>query len=138
MHFGEIWRRLSLNIYLSKEEFENDLNQIWSNCRKYNTEPSSIFVSHASEMEKKQKRVMKKNFEKLSIFDLSPFRDLIQAENSAALSSPVVPRMLMSSSMDGTSSAQGAHSSLRFPLPAGTSSFFFFRPLFVHFFFLSA
>lgn len=100
MHFAEITRKLSLNMYFNKADFEDDLNLIWSNCRQYNTEPGSVFVAHASEMEKKQKRVMKK----VPDIDLSPYRDAIIAENNAnVMGSPPTPRMMLASSLDATS-----------------------------------
>lgn len=35
MHLAEIQRKLSLNMYYSKADFEADLNLIWANCRKF-------------------------------------------------------------------------------------------------------
>ncbi len=110
MHFAEIQRKLSLNLYYSKADFEADLNLIWENCRRYNTDPGSIFIEHASQMEKRQAKFMKK----VPDIDLTPYKDQILAENATALS-PAMPRMMMSSSIDAAHSASGPSSAAASP-----------------------
>ncbi len=100
MWIGEVARKLSLNLYYSKADFEADLNLIWANCRKYNTDPGSIFIEHASQMEKRQAKIMKK----VPDIDLTPYKDQIIAENVTAFS-PAMPRMMLASSLDATHAA---------------------------------
>lgn len=109
MHFAEISKKLSLNLYFSKVDFEavrsgddvlpnhflshtticvKDLNLIWSNCRLYNTDAQSPFVVHCSQMEKMQARVMAK----VPDIDLTPYKDVIMAENAInAVPTPQTP-----------------------------------------------
>lgn len=116
-------RRLNLNLYLSKRDFEADLNLIWANCRKYNTDPGSVFVmvrfcwscgvlsernicKHANEMEKRQRKIMKR----VPDTDISPYKDMVLSENMA---SPAVPRVAsLNASLDS------AVQSTSPPLPA--------------------
>lgn len=72
---------------------------------RYNTDPGSVFVEHANEMEKKQFRVMKRVPET----DLTPYKEQILAENQSSLMSPAIPRMSVSNmNLDAAAAAASA------------------------------
>ncbi|KAF2076619.1 hypothetical protein CYY_002105 [Polysphondylium violaceum] len=59
MDLSLMTKKLKKLEYTSKAEFQLDLNLIFTNCRMYNTDPSSrIYVEAANEMERKSKDLM--------------------------------------------------------------------------------
>ncbi|GAM25488.1 hypothetical protein SAMD00019534_086630 [Acytostelium subglobosum LB1] len=60
MDLGLMTKKLKKSEYTSKAEFQLDLNLIFTNCRIYNTDPSSrIYVDHANQLEKRAKELMR-------------------------------------------------------------------------------
>ncbi|KYQ92136.1 bromodomain-containing protein [Tieghemostelium lacteum] len=60
MDISLMGKKLKKLEYLSKLEFQFDLNLIITNCRIYNTDPSSrIYVDHANQLEIKSRELMK-------------------------------------------------------------------------------
>ncbi|ORX84482.1 hypothetical protein BCR32DRAFT_291291 [Anaeromyces robustus] len=59
MDLSLMTRKLKGLQYNSKEEFESDLELIWSNCLAYNTDPKSPFRTHAIKMRAKANSLMK-------------------------------------------------------------------------------
>ncbi|KAA8893959.1 hypothetical protein FN846DRAFT_901108 [Sphaerosporella brunnea] len=52
MDLGTVMKKLKQHQYKSKKEFVDDLNLIWSNCLKYNADPSHFLRKHAKAMQK--------------------------------------------------------------------------------------
>lgn len=50
MDLGTVMKKLKNLQYKSKAEFVNDLNLIWDNCLKYNSDPSHYLRKHALAM----------------------------------------------------------------------------------------
>eukprot|EP01119_Soliformovum_irregulare_P020113 TRINITY_DN647_c0_g1_i3.p1 TRINITY_DN647_c0_g1~~TRINITY_DN647_c0_g1_i3.p1 ORF type:complete len:900 (-),score=263.12 TRINITY_DN647_c0_g1_i3:18-2717(-) len=60
MDLSIMTKKLKAAEYSSKRDFEKDLQLIFSNCRRYNTDPSSkIYLEHADAMEKKAKELLR-------------------------------------------------------------------------------
>lgn len=58
MDLGTMTKKLKSISYKSKQEFVNDLNLIWSNCLKYNAEPSHYLRKHALAMRKETDKLV--------------------------------------------------------------------------------
>ena len=52
MDLGTVMKKLKQHLYKSKKEFVDDLNLIWSNCLKYNADPTHFLRKHATELRK--------------------------------------------------------------------------------------
>lgn len=53
-------KKIKRHEYNSKKEFQDDLDLMFSNCRKYNTDPGSIYVTHANTLDNFAKKLLKK------------------------------------------------------------------------------
>lgn len=53
-------KKIKRREYNSKQDFQADLDLMFANCRRYNTDPKSIYVKHASELDKYSKKLLKK------------------------------------------------------------------------------
>lgn len=53
-------KKIKRHEYNSKMEFQEDLDLMFSNCRKYNTDPGSIYVTHANMLDQYAKKLLKK------------------------------------------------------------------------------
>ncbi|KAJ3409100.1 Transcriptional activator spt7 [Chytridiales sp. JEL 0842] len=60
MDLGTMTKKLQALQYNSKEEFAEDLYQIWANCLIYNTAPDSIYRKKAYAMKKRTTELLKK------------------------------------------------------------------------------
>ncbi|TPX36352.1 hypothetical protein SmJEL517_g01577 [Synchytrium microbalum] len=60
MDLGTMTKNLKNKLYLSKQDFSDDLYLIWSNCMLYNTWPESPFRKHASAMKRKSTELLRK------------------------------------------------------------------------------
>jgi len=76
--------------YWSTKAFLDDFKLIISNCRKYNTDPSSLYRLHASELEKKAKSLMRD----VPMVDLSHLR--YQADRTPLNNAYAVAHLLSS------------------------------------------
>lgn len=60
MDLGKMHKKLKRLDYYSKQEFIDDLDLMFENCRRYNTDPKSIYRTHAKMLDKKAKTLLKK------------------------------------------------------------------------------
>ena len=58
MDLGSMTKKLKALQYKSKKEFVDDLNLIWSNCLKYNTNPEHFLRKHALYMRKETEKLV--------------------------------------------------------------------------------
>lgn len=58
MDLGTMTKKLKALQYKSKQEFVDDLNLIWSNCLKYNTNPDHYLRKHALYMRKETEKLV--------------------------------------------------------------------------------
>ncbi|EXJ96047.1 hypothetical protein A1O1_01173 [Capronia coronata CBS 617.96] len=58
MDLGTMTKKLKQLAYKSKKEFVDDLNQIWKNCLKFNSNPDHIFRKHALFMQKETDKLV--------------------------------------------------------------------------------
>ncbi|KAL2868228.1 SAGA histone acetyltransferase complex subunit SPT7 [Aspergillus lucknowensis] len=58
MDLGTMTKKLKALQYKSKQEFVDDLNLIWSNCFKYNTNPEHFLRKHAMYMKKETEKLV--------------------------------------------------------------------------------
>ncbi|EAU35073.1 conserved hypothetical protein [Aspergillus terreus NIH2624] len=58
MDLGTMTKKLKALQYKSKQEFVDDLNLIWSNCFKYNTNPDHFLRKHALYMKKETEKLV--------------------------------------------------------------------------------
>ncbi|KAL1991402.1 hypothetical protein VTN49DRAFT_5394 [Thermomyces lanuginosus] len=58
MDLGTMTKKLKALQYKSKQEFVDDLNLIWSNCLKYNTNPDHFLRKHALYMRKETEKLV--------------------------------------------------------------------------------
>lgn len=58
MDLGTMTKKLKALQYKSKQEFVDDLNLIWANCFKYNTNPEHFLRKHAMYMKKETEKVV--------------------------------------------------------------------------------
>ncbi|KAL4897024.1 hypothetical protein BDV59DRAFT_83390 [Aspergillus ambiguus] len=58
MDLGTMTKKLKALQYKSKQEFVDDLNLIWSNCFKYNTNPDHFLRKHALYMRKETEKLV--------------------------------------------------------------------------------
>ncbi|KAL4918542.1 hypothetical protein BDW62DRAFT_181068 [Aspergillus aurantiobrunneus] len=58
MDLGTMTKKLKALQYKSKQEFVDDLNLIWSNCLKYNTNPEHFLRKHAVYMKKETEKLV--------------------------------------------------------------------------------
>ncbi|WEW55191.1 Transcriptional activator spt7 [Emydomyces testavorans] len=58
MDLGTMTKKLKALQYKSKQEFVDDLNLIWSNCLKYNTNPEHFLRKHALYMRKETEKLV--------------------------------------------------------------------------------
>ncbi|KAE8152714.1 histone acetyltransferase SAGA/ADA, catalytic subunit PCAF/GCN5 [Aspergillus avenaceus] len=58
MDLGSMTKKLKALQYKSKQEFVDDLNLIWSNCFKYNTNPDHFLRKHALYMKKETEKLV--------------------------------------------------------------------------------
>lgn len=58
MDLGSMTKKLKSISYKSKREFVDDLNLIWSNCLKYNADPSHYLRKHALAMRKETDKLV--------------------------------------------------------------------------------
>ncbi|TQB67779.1 Transcriptional activator spt7 [Monascus purpureus] len=58
MDLGTMTKKLKALQYRSKKEFVDDLNLIWSNCLKYNTNPDHFLRKHALYMRKETEKLV--------------------------------------------------------------------------------
>ncbi|KAL1964087.1 hypothetical protein VTN77DRAFT_7505 [Rasamsonia byssochlamydoides] len=58
MDLGTMTKKLKALQYKSKQEFVDDLNLIWSNCLKYNTNPDHFLRKHALFMRKETEKLV--------------------------------------------------------------------------------
>ena len=59
MDLGTMSKKLKSSAYVSKAEFQRDLDLIWSNCLYYNSDPNSVYRVHANKMREKAEELMK-------------------------------------------------------------------------------
>ena len=58
MDLGTMTKKLKALQYKSKQEFVDDINLIWSNCFKYNTNPEHFLRKHAMYMKKETEKLV--------------------------------------------------------------------------------
>lgn len=58
MDLGTMTKKLKQFAYRSKKEFVDDLNQIWKNCLKFNSNPDHVFRKHALFMQKETDKLV--------------------------------------------------------------------------------
>ncbi|EXJ79252.1 hypothetical protein A1O3_08753 [Capronia epimyces CBS 606.96] len=58
MDLGTMTKKLKQFAYRSKKEFVDDLNQIWKNCLKFNSNPDHLFRKHALFMQKETDKLV--------------------------------------------------------------------------------
>ncbi|OQV04711.1 Bromodomain-containing protein [Cladophialophora immunda] len=58
MDLGTMTKKLKQFAYKSKKEFVDDLNQIWKNCLKFNSNPDHLFRKHALFMQKETDKLV--------------------------------------------------------------------------------
>ncbi|KAL4810533.1 hypothetical protein BDV18DRAFT_131217 [Aspergillus unguis] len=58
MDLGTMTKKLKALQYKSKQDFVDDLNLIWSNCLKYNTNPEHFLRKHAMYMKKETEKLV--------------------------------------------------------------------------------
>jgi len=60
MDLGKMHKKLKRLDYFSKQEFIDDLDLMFDNCKRYNTDPKSIYRVHAKMLDKKAKTLLRK------------------------------------------------------------------------------
>lgn len=58
MDLGSMTKRLKSLAYKSKQDFVDDVNLIWSNCLKYNADPTHFLRKHALAMKKETDKLV--------------------------------------------------------------------------------
>ncbi|KAI1614383.1 transcriptional activator SPT7 [Exophiala viscosa] len=58
MDLGTMTKKLKQLAYKSKKEFVDDLNQIWKNCLRFNSNPDHLFRKHALFMQKETDKLV--------------------------------------------------------------------------------
>ena len=58
MDLSTISKKIKAKLYQNKKSFANDLNQIWTNCLIYNTDPSHPLRANATHLRKKSEQLL--------------------------------------------------------------------------------